>query len=348
MGDGPRRGVDGLNPSDPGIALLELALAEAEPGQTLLCYCGDVPASSPACTRLILDLRERVGARHPCVEPNDVARLEGRFSDALVWPRAHLGLDFSRETLATAAYCVAAGGRIWLSARKQKGLKRLTAALADVCDEVQTVKRSKGYHLVMGVRGSAPVDPDPEAYEIDEPIVGPEALISAAGTFSRRALDEGTRILLHFAEHKLELGPEAVELALDIGAGVGPVSVYMLRRFPNARVISVETNLRALTCLEANVEGFGERAEVWGRDGLGPPPPHYAGAAQLVLTNPPTHAPPEVLNRLLGDTREWMAPGGVAAAVVSRPGRAAEAFDAVGAQVHIYEVGSFHIVVARF
>lgn len=342
------RGVDGLNPNDPGVALFELALEDAEPEGTLLCYCGDVPSSDSASTRLILDLRERMGARHPCVEPEEVARLEGRFSTALVWPRAHLGLDFSRESVVTAAHCVAPGGRIWLSARKQKGLKRLTQTLAEVCDEVRTVKRDKGYHLVMGVRGEAEVDPDPEAYEIQEEILGPDTLISAAGTFSRRGLDEGTRILLHFAEHKLELPADAVRLALDIGAGVGPVSIYMLRRFPHAQVISVETNLRALTCLRANVEEFGPRAEVMAQDGLGSPPAERQGSAQLVLTNPPTHAPPEVLNRLLGDVKQWMAPGGIALAVVSRPGRAAQAFDAVGANVHIYEVGSFHIVEARF
>ena len=93
--------MDGLNPDDPGITLLARAVAGRPSREILLVCCGDVPGVGPEATRVVLDVREREGAIARVVDPHE--QLSRTFGDAIVWPRPHLGKDFSVWCLARGA-----------------------------------------------------------------------------------------------------------------------------------------------------------------------------------------------------------------------------------------------------
>jgi hypothetical protein len=192
---------EGLNPDDPGIRMLARAVADVDPEALLLVHCGDLPGLRGAATRLILDVRERTGSPHrlvvdlgaeehasatPCVA-------DRRFAAAVVWPRAHLGKDFSEECLATAALGLREGGRLYCAVRKQKGGKSLgrtmRALLGDAAVEVG--ERDRGYHLWVGERGpdfdlELATELSTRRYEIRDPLLGELTLHSRPGVFSRR------------------------------------------------------------------------------------------------------------------------------------------------------------------
>ncbi len=367
-------GLEGLNPDDPGVRMLGRELASVDPHELLLVHCGDLPGIRPGATRLILDVRERTGSPHHCIpdlQPGvtQPAVGEQRWSAAAVWPRAHLGKDFSEQCLALAALAVREGGRVLCAVRKQKGGKSLGRTLqALLGDEaVEVIERERGYHLWVGRRG-ATLDLDlahellERRYEYElgpqlEGWSGPAIRIaSRPGVFSRRELDAGTRSLLHVAaavaEHDEDVHPSSI---LDVCAGLGPLALWSARRWPNARVLAVESNLRAVALLRENAEqaGVGGRVHVLAHDGL--PSAGEAASkelasfrgADLALINPPTHADPATLERLL-DVRAWLRPGGRLLLVVNRPGRAVEILHRLGAQLRGGERDDHYVFEARW
>jgi len=125
---------------------------------------------------------------------------------------------------------------------------------------------------------------------------------TAAGVFSRGAVDRGTRLLL-----------EAVDSAgagtiLDLGCGYGALGIVMAARAPGAQVTLVDINPRATALATANIrDNAVANAEARTGDGCAP-----VGDARfdLILLNPPIRAGRAVVLRLLGEACAHLAPGG--------------------------------------
>src|SRR5690606_7605508 len=113
------------------------------------------------------------------------------FETAIVWPRAHLGKDFTRACLARGAASLAPGGVLFCAVRKQKGAEGVADFMAALLGDVRVVKRDRGYRLLQAVRTDA-VDTAlmTEAlscrYTIVDPRLGSLRLSAMPGVFSRR------------------------------------------------------------------------------------------------------------------------------------------------------------------
>jgi 16S rRNA G1207 methylase RsmC len=377
--------LEGLNADDPGVRLLAEVARTIEPELLLLVHCGDLPGLRPGATRLILDVRERTGSPHSLIPdlgrahasaplPFELGETAARFAAAMVWPRAHLGKDFSEACLAIGALGLREGGRLYCAVRKQKGGKSLGRTMrALLGEEVEVIARDRGYHLWTGVRGS---DFDRElaeqlstvSYEIRDPALGELVLDSRPGVFSRRELDGGTRALLAVADALAarELAPTRV---LDLCAGIGPLALWAASRWqaqPSLRVLAVESNLRACALLRANAQrnGLGAHVQVCEHDGL-PRPSTSEGTigegafdegafdegtfapVDLVLLNPPTHADADTLQRLF-DVRAWLRPGGRLLLVVNRPELAVRVLAELGAEIDGGERDGYFVIQARW
>jgi 16S rRNA G1207 methylase RsmC len=345
------------------MRLLGGAARAEDPAGVLLVHCGEVPGIGPGATRLILDVRERGGSAHRCVPelPSADADTPGRFACALVWPRAHLGKDFSELCLAQAALAVRRGGRVLCAARKQKGGKSLAKTLEKLLGGVEVVARDRGYHLYEARRGDT-MDQAlarellERSYLIEDPCLGPRLpLRGVPGVFSRKELDAGTRALIEVVDAMADAnnsgGPLAPESILDLCAGVGPLALWSALRWPGSRVLAVESNLRACACLRANIEraDLGDRVRVAESDGLpGEGFEDLRGRCELALVNPPTHADRESLSKLLSPLPRWLGPGGRALLVVNRPGLVVEVLKDCGAQLSGGERDGYLILSAQW
>ena len=347
--------ADGLNPDDPGIALLSEAIRGVSPSEILLVHCGDLPGLGPGAERLVLDVRERVGAvATPIDEGLGPVPLSGRARHAIVWPRAHLGKDFTRWCIARAADGVAEGGLVWCAVRKNKGADSVAEALRSMVGPVDVVQRRKGYRLLRAQRSAggetaddARRQPRREAleqrYTIEHALVG-SPLASAPGVFSRRALDAGTESLL---QHLVERAPDPPRHIVDLCCGIAPIAIAAAHRFPEARVTGVESNLIAGALAQHNVDaaGLSDRVEILLGDGL--PNLDARPQAALALVNPPTHADVDTLRRLIGGLWTWLAPGAQALFVVSRPGTLLGILLALGARTETIAAPRHALVWAR-
>src|SRR5690606_14894981 len=133
--------------------LLAQAVAGVPSREILLVCCGDVPGVGPQACRLVLDLREHEGAAtrtvplqaDPNADPNAELDAGGlaSFEHALVWPRAHLGKDFSAWCLARGALALRPGGTLWCAVRKAKGAQSLADELRALMGEVDVVARDR-------------------------------------------------------------------------------------------------------------------------------------------------------------------------------------------------------------
>lgn len=342
---------EGLNFDDPGVRLLGRAAAEVRPEELLLVCSGMLPGVRPGATRLVSDARERAEGGERCVPLTlegaaAIAARQERYAAAAVWPRAHLGKDFSLLCLARGAMSLRPGGALLCAARKDKGGASLAAAMEELVGAVEVVERDRGYSLYRGIAREVDAAAAERMlgarYEIHDALLGPVTLASAPGVFCRRHLDDGTRALLTFLEGQVMPAPRRV---VDLGAGIGPISIWAARRWPEARVTAAESNLLAAALVAENAgrAGVGARVRVIAGDGL----PATPEAVDLVLSNPPTHAGEEELGSLLAPLPRWLTPG-EAWFVVNRPGRVVGLARGLGASVEAWQVDAFHVVRARW
>ena len=121
-----------------------------------------------------------------------------------------------------------------------------------------------------------------------------------AGVFSRGEVDQGTEILLKAL-------PDLEGDILDLGCGWGVVGTYLKGRNPDARIVMVDVNLRALELSRKNLSRNGASAEVLESDG-------FEGIRDrtfdAVVTNPPIRAGKEKVYEMLGDAAHSLKSGG--------------------------------------
>jgi 16S rRNA (guanine1207-N2)-methyltransferase len=130
-----------------------------------------------------------------------------------------------------------------------------------------------------------------------------------AGVFARGRLDAGTRVLLAEAP-----GPPSTGELLDLGAGYGPIALWLAASSPGARVWAVDSNQRALELTRRN-------AELAGLDNVVASTP--AGVpAQLrfaaIYSNPPVRVGKAPLHELLAEWLGRLDEGAPARLVVQR------------------------------
>lgn len=342
--------IDGLNPGDPGIALLVKAIRGIESRDIFLVHSGDLPGLEPGAQRLILDVRERIGAVADTIEDQlGPISLPRQPRAAIVWPRAHLGKDFTRRCLVRAAQSVREGGAVWCAVRKSKGADTVADAMRILIGPVDIVGRSKGYRLFRAEctrdRTKVWAEVLGQRYTItDEDLLPGVSLHSAPGVFSRRGLDAGTAALMRYTAG-LQL--DAPKHMVDLCAGIGPLAIWAAKRWTETKVTAVDSNLLAVSLARRNVEelGLSARVDVLASDGL---PKSAAVDVELALVNPPTHADAESLTKLWTGLRKWLAPTARVIAVATRPGGVRDALVGIGAKVESTTVPGYTIVDGRW
>jgi len=129
------------------------------------------------------------------------------------------------------------------------------------------------------------------------------------GVFGARRIDLGTLVLLKEAP-----APPATGDILDLGAGYGPIAIFLAKAAPAARIWAVDVNERALELARANAEAAGlENVTVAAPDDV---PPDVRFAA--IYSNPPVRVGKSGLHEILNRWLDRLEAGGSAYLVVQR------------------------------
>ncbi|GAA1121485.1 class I SAM-dependent methyltransferase [Arthrobacter flavus] len=133
-------------------------------------------------------------------------------------------------------------------------------------------------------------------------------LVTSSGIFSSDGIDKGTRILL--AEAPDPVGPRM----LDIGCGWGPLALTMALLAPDAEVVAVDVNERALALTAENAKLLGLGKVLAQR----PEEVDAAATFDTIWSNPPIRVGKDELHALLLKWLPRLSPGGSAWLVVQK------------------------------
>lgn len=134
-------------------------------------------------------------------------------------------------------------------------------------------------------------------------------VVTAAGVFSPGHVDLGTRQLLRAATELPERG-----LFVDVGCGWGPIALDMALRRPQARVVAVDVNERALELTRENAQHLGAT----NLEAMTPEEAASLGDIDVIRSNPPIRIGKQALHELLAAWLPRLSVDGVAELVVSK------------------------------
>lgn len=150
----------------------------------------------------------------------------------------------------------------------------------------------------------SPDEPSPLALRhIEAEIFGKTLRFATGnGVFSRRDLDEGTRLLLETVDL------EGVQTIGDLGCGWGAVACAISSTRNDAQIFGCDINFRAVQLAQRNLETNAlSNAFVWCGDGfssIGDP------VFDAILFNPPIRAGNVVIQKLFDDAQRTLKIGG--------------------------------------
>lgn len=131
-----------------------------------------------------------------------------------------------------------------------------------------------------------------------------------SGVFSTSKVDAGTRFLLQ--DHPAI--PEGAANILDIGCGYGPIALTAAKRAPNAQVIGVDVNTKAIELAKANAVSN----EITNAQFFAPDEIDSDLRFDVILSNPPIRIGKDALHELLTTWLDRLTPQGRAWMVVQK------------------------------
>lgn len=137
----------------------------------------------------------------------------------------------------------------------------------------------------------------------------PLRLATDRGVFSHGRLDAGTDYLLRQAPP-----PPASGVLLDLGCGAGAIALTMARRSPDARVVAVDVNERAVSLCARNAAANGLASIEAVTPGDVDPMLRF----DLIWSNPPIRIGKAALHELLALWLSRLTPTGTAVLVVHK------------------------------
>lgn len=135
-------------------------------------------------------------------------------------------------------------------------------------------------------------------------------LESSKGVFSGGGLDVGTAMMLRSTEP-----PTGPVHLLDLGCGIGPITVALGLANPEARITAIDVNERALALTRSNADrlGIGDRVST-----LLPEDVPVDELYDEIWSNPPIRIGKAALHELLTTWLDRLSPDGTAWMVVAR------------------------------
>jgi 16S rRNA (guanine1207-N2)-methyltransferase len=131
------------------------------------------------------------------------------------------------------------------------------------------------------------------------------------GVFSHRRLDGGARALirsLHLFADSTEVSDRTPHKIIEMGSGCGAVSVAAATSFPDAELLAVDSDARAVQCTaqSAALNGITRINTLLSSEGAVPAP----GTWDLLLGNPPYYSDFRIAELFLQTARKSLRPGG--------------------------------------
>ncbi len=126
---------------------------------------------------------------------------------------------------------------------------------------------------------------------------------STWGLFSPSVIDEGSRLLIN----AMEIHPS--DMVLDLGCGYGPIGIVAASLAPQGHVHMVDKDFVAVEFAKNNAAlNYLKNCECYLSNGFSHIDPKRT--FHVILSNPPSHMPKELLTTFFQDAKSHLKPGG--------------------------------------
>ncbi len=177
----------------------------------------------------------------------------GYFSIVALNPPVEEGTETIFEMIESAQSKMRNGGQFFLVAKSNRGARSYMRKLSEIIGPAKVVRRSGGYWVMRAER--SPICPS-EAVDLSryEHVVEAELrgrkyrFRTRAGIFSRKDIDEGTRLLIE----TIDVRPR--HSIIDVGCGYGPIGIVAAHLASVGRVVMVDCNARAVDYASENIQ----------------------------------------------------------------------------------------------
>lgn len=247
----------------------------------------------------------------------------GSFAQAIVHLQKSRAATF--DDLAEAWRILAPEGELLLCGGNALGIVSAVKRLAEQLGQTGVVVANRAHARVVRFRrtvDAAPIREATEPFEVALPVDGggPLVLETLPGVFSAKRLDPGSELLIEGLTRMPF--PKPPRKIVDLGCGTGVLGIVAATLFPEAEVLLVDADARAVDCAARNVAamGLGGRCRVLWWDAREKVP---ETGFDLALLNPPFHhRGPEVelapALALFESLAGWLARNGRALVVANR------------------------------
>lgn len=249
--------IEGVNPR-PGDTILDygcgygavgIALADAAPGLDVRMVDTDIRAVRWAQENIRAN---NVRNAHVVLDHTLDRFPDGGFNVVVLNPPIEDGTEAIFEMIERAQPKLRNGGSFYLVAKVSKGAKSYMRKLSEVIGPARVIRRTGGYWLMRAERSPlcSPGAVDLSAYEhtVETVLRGRKyTFCTRAGIFSRKEMDDGTRLLIE----SVDILP--MSSVIDVGCGYGPIGIAAAHMASVGRVVMVDTNARAVDCANRNI-----------------------------------------------------------------------------------------------
>ena len=286
-----------------GYGAVGIALADAAPDLDIQMVDSDIRAVRLAQENVRRNHAE--GAR--VVLDHTLKRFpNGSFNIVALNPPVEDGTETIFEMIEQAQSKMRHGGSFFLVAKVRRGAKSYMRKLTETIGPAKVLSRTGGYWVMRAERSPicppAAVDLSKYDHLVETELRGRRyAFHTRAGIFSRKDLDEGTRLLIE----TIDIRPR--HTVIDVGCGYGPIGIVAAHLASVGRVVMVDCDARAVEYAMKNVRSHHlnharkngkPRVEAVLGDRFDAVP---GERFDRVLSNPPFHAGNDVLLPLVDE-----------------------------------------------
>ncbi len=284
-----------------GYGAVGIALADSAPDLEIEMVDTDIRAA-----RLALDnvAANGVANAHVALDHTLNRFHNGHFNIIALNPPVDDGTEAILEMIERAQSKLRHGAHLFLIAKVRRGAKTYMRKLNETIGPSKVLMRSGGYWLMRAARSPLrsvdAIDLDRYEHMIETELRGRRYRFrTRAGIFSRKEIDEGTRLLID----TIDLSPR--HSVIDIGCGYGPIGLVAAHIASVGRIVMVDCDARAVDYAMKNIRSHHlnharkngkPRVEAVIGDRFDAVP---GERFDRVVSNPPFHAGIDVLHPLV-------------------------------------------------
>ena len=230
----------------------------------------------------------------------------------------------THRVINSAAQKLRAGGHLFLSGRKQEGIKTFISKAGELLqDNCRPIKNGETYHTLISKNAVPAAFLDDNNYSSLRTINSPEdpAIFSKPGLFGWNKIDQGSALLTQYFSELLPESDKTTADWLDLGCGYGYLSLeahwQAKKRGKKLNLVATDNNAAALIASKKNFAEYQINGRVEGSDCA----QQITEKFDVMISHPPFHrgfiADQQLGEKFVASARAHLKPGGKALMVAN-------------------------------